>query len=379
MRRLTKVIRHIGTVWLALPVLVALAVLLAVSPVGAESTISIVDVSVQSSFPRAMAFNIEAKSPTQINDIRLYYKVDRMNVADVTSEAWPRFSPASSVKTRYIWDMRKSTLPPSSRVEYWWALVNMSGDKLTTPKRTVTFEDTRYSWRKIADDTLSFFWYSGDTSFAQALLSSGQNGLRRLYEDTGVRLEQPIKLYIYASSRDLQGAMIAPREWTGGSAYPEYGVIVLGISTGQLEWGRRAVVHELGHMVVNQLTFGPYEATMPTWLNEGMAMYAEGGIDTAQEANLQRLVAAGKTISLRSLSSPFSALPAEAALSYAQSYSVVNFLVKNYGKEKLVKLFSAFKTGATADGALMDVYQLDQDSLYAAWLASFSAPVAKVK
>lgn len=371
--------RPIGTALLAIPVLVVLAVILAAVPVGAESNISIADVSVQTAFPQAMVFNIEARSPTQIKNIRLYYKVDRMNVADITSEAWPRFSPATSVKTRYIWDMRKSSLPPSSKVEYWWMLANFSGEKLITPKRIAIFEDTRYSWQKVTDDTLSFFWYSGNTSFARELLSAGQNGLRRLYDDTGVRLVQPVKLFIYASSRDLQGAMIAPREWTGGSAYPEYGVIVLGISTAQLDWGKGAVVHELGHMVVNQLTFGPYEATMPTWLNEGMAMYAEGGIDAVQEVSLQRLAAAGKTISLRSLSSPFSALPAEAALSYAQSYSVVNYLVKNYGKEKLVKLFSAFKTGATADGALMDVYQLDQDSLYAAWLASISASAVKAR
>jgi hypothetical protein len=376
---LFKVESRVGIGWLAMPVLVVLAVLLAPSSVGAESTISVVDEGVQVSFPQAMAFHIEARSPVQINDMRLHYNVERMNFADVTSEVWPRFSPASAVKTRYIWDMRKSSLPPSSKVEYYWTIANVSGDRLATPRRVASFDDTRYSWQKVADETLSLFWYSGDTSFARALLSSAQNGLRRLYEDTGVRLAQPVRVYVYASARDMQGAMIAPREWTGGSAYPEYGVITLGVSTRDVEWGKRAVVHELGHMVVNQLTYGPYETTMPTWLNEGMAMYAEGGIDSAQQASLQRLVAAGKTISLRSLSSPFSALPAEAALSYVQSYSVVDFMVKNYGKERLVRLFSAFKTGATADEALKQVYQLDQDSLYAAWLASFTTPTTVTK
>ncbi|MCX8126168.1 MAG: peptidase MA family metallohydrolase, partial [Dehalococcoidia bacterium] len=341
MGNVTSKTKWLCSVWLWLSVLIVLSLLLTAVPVAADTAISVGDVSVQSTFPQAMVFNIEARSPVTIKDVRLYYKVDRMNVADVVSEVWPRFSPATSVKTRYIWDMRKSSLPPSARLEYWWRLVNAAGDSLTTPKRVATFDDTRYSWKKIADDVLSLFWYSGDVSFAQALMSSAQDGLRRLYQDTGVRLTQPVKVFIYASTRDLQGAMIAPREWTGGSAYPEYGVVLLGISTGQLEWGAKAIVHELGHMVVNQLTFGPYEVTVPTWLNEGMAMYAEGGIDPAQEASLQRIVAAGKTISLRSLSSPFSALPAQAALSYVQSYSVVNFMIKNYGKEKLVELFLA--------------------------------------
>jgi hypothetical protein len=341
---------------------------------GAQGSLTLNDAGVQIAFPQAMLFNVEATSPQTVNNIRLHYRVERMNIADITSEAWPRFTPATSVKTRFTWDMRKGSIPLATRVEYWWTAANTAGDTQSSPKRVAVFEDTRYKWQKIAQDTLTLNWYSGDNPFAQTLLASALAGLQKLNQDTGVRLEQPVSLYVYASSKDLQGAMISPREWTGGSAYPEYGVITLGIGTREIDWGKKATVHELGHMVVNQLTFGPYEATLPTWLNEGMAMYAEGGLDLVSETNLQRAVTEHRTISLRSLSSPFSAVPAQALLSYAESYSVVNYLVKTYGKDKLIRLFSAFKTGATADGALKLVYGLDQDSLYLAWLASFPVP-----
>lgn len=342
------------------------------TPVEAQSPISVSASSVKITFPSAMVFNIEAKSASEIRDIRLRYRVDRMNYAQVVSESWPKFTPSTSVRTQWTWDMRKSSLPPASAVEYWWALSNAAGDRYEASKQTAKFDDTRYQWRNIVDRQLTLFWYDGAESFARSLMDGAQSGLLRLHQDTGARLDRPVKLFIYGSTKDLQGAMIFPREWTGGVAYGEYGTILIGISTRQLEWGKRASVHELGHMVVNQLTFSPYSTTLPVWLNEGLAMYAEGDLETYYKARLDAAVAANKTISLRSLSSPFSAIAAQAELSYAESQSVVEFLIKRYGKGRLVDLLTAFKVGTTPDEALGKLYGLNQDSLYQAWLASLT-------
>ncbi|GAI54848.1 unnamed protein product, partial [marine sediment metagenome] len=32
----------------------------------------------------------------------------------------------------------------------------------------------------------------------------------------------------------------------------------------QLDWGKRALAHELGHLVTHQITFSPYGAILPT-------------------------------------------------------------------------------------------------------------------
>jgi hypothetical protein len=52
-----------------------------------------------------------------------------------------------------------------------------------------------------------------------------------------------------------------------------------------------------------------------------------------------------------------------ANLSYAESYSIIEFLVDSYGQGKMSELLSTFKAGSTYDGALLKVYVFDMDGL----------------
>ena len=195
---------------------------------------------------------------------------------------------------------------------------------------------------------------------------TAQQALRRLTESTGAYLEKPVNIYIYASAQALQGAMIHPQEWTGGVAFTRYGVIVIGIAPNNLSWGKRAMTHELAHLVVHQMTLNPYGG-LPTWLDEGLAVYAEGVPEPVYIASLDKAIAEDSLISVRSLSSPFSAYAEEALLSYAQSYSLVEFLTGSYGAGKMLELLNTFKQGSGYDQALSEVYGFDMDVLNALW------------
>ena len=175
-----------------------------------------------------------------------------------------------------------------------------------------------------------------------------------------------MRLYIYASSQDLLGSMINPQEWTGGVNYSRYSIIVIGIAPGNLAWGIGAMAHELTHQVIGQVTTNPY-AGLPTWLDEGLAVNNEEP-PAANYASLVAKAAASKAlISVRSLASPFSAYGDQAYLSYAESYSIVKFLIGKYGQPKMLELLRTFREGATYDGALMKVYGFDMDGLNTLW------------
>jgi hypothetical protein len=103
-------------------------------------------------------------------------------------------------------------------------------------------------------------------------------------------------------------------------------------------------------------------------------MHAEGELDPYMEEWLEKAIANNKLISVRSLSSPFSAIPEVAFISYAESQSLVHFLIKNYGKEKIFQLLMIFKEGARCDQALMQVYGFDQDGLEQLWRQSLPDP-----
>lgn len=334
-----------------------------------ESGISLTS-SVQVSFPTSVAFKVKAQSDASIVNLRLHYNVHRQNYADVVSEGWAQFNPAASVDTQWVWDMRKSSLPPGTQVDYWWTAVDAAGKTAQTSRSTISFEDNRYKWQSITAEPVTLLWYSGDRSFANALLTAAQEGLQRIERDTGANPQGNARIYIYASTKDLQGSQLFPQQWEGGVTFGGFDIIAIGISQSQLAWGQRAIAHELTHWVVGQVTFNYYGAGLPTWLDEGLATYGEGPLSTQYQASLNNAIKSNKLMSVRSLSSPFSAIAEQAYISYGESNSIVTFLIQTYGKDKLAQLLDVFHQGSGYDEALNQVYGFDQDGLDTLWRQS---------
>jgi len=355
----------------------ALFLLFSPSTVAAVDGIVVIDMDVDINFPNQAVFTIEAESYVDIVDVRLYYQVDRMNYAEVVSEGWADFTPANVVEANWVWDMRNSSLPPGAEVIYWWMVEDAGGNRFETSPEIMHFDDERYSWHSLNSTMplggeLSLFWYAGDSTFAQELMDACEEGLTRSTQDIGTYPEEPIEIYIYASTVDLKGAMIFPQEWTGGVAFTAFSTIAIGISPSELNWGKSALVHELMHLVVHQATFGPY-GQLPLWLDEGLAMYSEGELDPTLRSYLEEAISKDELISVRSLCSPFSAYSEKASLSYAQSYSLVVYLMDNYGQDSMLDLLTILKQGSTYDEALTEVYGFDIDGLDARWRATLSS------
>jgi len=356
-------IRRTGILLLAL----CISLLFSIVPAQAQSGLKVIDTAVEAGFPLQLKFIISAESDANITDIRLHYRVECMGFADVISEAYLVFTPSKTVRESWEWDMRRTGgLPPGTGIEYWWTVKDAGGNSIRTEPRIVQFEDNRFSWKSLVEGKVTVYWYRGTALFAEEIMSAVQKALDWLMQDTGVYLTEPIEIYIYGSSEDLRGSMIFPQEWTGGVAFTRYGRIAIGISTSNLEWGRRAITHELTHMVVHQMTLNPYNA-LPTWLDEGMAMRSEGPLSREFSAFLDRAIDNNSLFSIRSLSSPFSTDSEKSYLSYAQSYSIVEYLISTYGKAKMFELLDTFSKGSTYDDALMNVYGFDTDGLDRLW------------
>ena len=351
---------------LALAVCLFLA-LLAPSLVQAQGGLTILDSWAQAEFPYRLNFSLSAESDVNITDIRLHYRVDQVGFAQVTSEVYIEFVPANTARIEWPLEMVKiGGLPPGSSIDYWWTAEDANGDKVETAPVVVNFDDTRYSWQSLTEGKATIYWYEGEQSFAQELMATAQQALAQLAEDTGAELEKPVKLYIYANAQDLQGAMIYPQEWTGGVTFTRYGIMAIGIAPSNLDWGKRAIAHELTHLVIHQMTLNPY-IDLPIWLDEGLAMHTEGPLEPVFADSLGMAIAENRLISVQSLASPFSAYAGESVLSYAQSYSLVDFLITNYGRGKMLELLSTFRQGSSYDGALEKVYGFDMDGLDTLW------------
>jgi hypothetical protein len=361
--------------------LVICTLLLGIGPgtARAADVPAIVSSSAQMNFPSSLTFSISAGSNSDIVDIRLHYIVNRIANTRIVSEVILVFSPSSKVTTQWVWDMRKTGgLPPGSSIDYWWTVMDICGNELETAPERIDIRDNRYNWNSLTRGQVTIYWYKGDDAFAGQLMDAAERVLSSLDVNTGATIEQPVSFYIYANSSDLQGSMIFPQEWTGGVAYTEYGIIAIGIGTssGELEWGKRVIAHELTHLVIHQVTLNPYSG-LPTWLDEGLAMFSEGNLDGQFISALTSARNKDSFITVRSLASPFSAYTDQSVLSYAQSYELVKYLIDTYGQVKMFDLLNTFAQGAGYDEALQKVYGFDMDGLNTRWLASFLGAAAK--
>jgi hypothetical protein len=351
---------------LALAVLLLLTVL---SPalVQAQGGLTVTSSSAQVNFPQQLNFSLSATSNTDITDIRLCYAIEHTGFADVTSEAYVDFTPTASVNVSWSLDIVMiGGLPPGSVVDYWWKLADASGDRLETSPAQVQFDDNRYQWRSLTEGNLTLYWYSGNDAFAQELMAAAQGAMAKLADDTGAELQRQAKLYVYANASDLQGSMIYPQEWTGGVAFTRYSTMAIGIAPSDIDWGKRAIAHELTHLVIHQITLNPYN-DLPVWLDEGLAVRSEGLLDPTYSTALASAIASGSLISVQSLASPFSAFSNVAVLSYAESYSLVDFLITSYGQAAMSQLLSVFRQGSGYDDALEAVYGFDMAGLDSLW------------
>ncbi len=337
----------------------------------AQEGITVVTNEYETVFGESITFHVAAKSENQITGIRLYYKVGGF---PSTSHAYPEFEPGQTVEAEHKWDLVLNYIPPGSEIEYWWKIEDAAGNELKTEPVSFTYEDERYDWKELRSDRVILYWYKGDDAFGQALLDRALEALDQLKHDTGVTVEKPVKIFIYGSHSDLLGALEeGAKEWTGGRAFTEQGIVVIGVSPGNLEWGKRATVHELTHVVMHQVTDTPLGG-LPTWLDEGLAMYAEGDLESVYVAELNEAIESNTLISVRSLSSSFSADPDLASLSYAESYSLVEFILDQYGEEKMTHLINIFAQGAYYDDALQEALGVNTDGLEDAWRAWLGAP-----
>jgi len=335
---------------------------------AAQGPIQVTAKSWESNFRDRLTFNLKAKSQAEITEVDHFYKIAGQ-LATARNEA--EFSPGVSIEAQYVIDQANTTdpsytyFPPGTELEYWWKITDADGNELKTEKETIIYLDNRYDWQTLENDRLTLYWYDGDKDFGQALFDRANVALDTLESDIGITLSEPIKIFIYSGHEDLLNALsVTTQEWTGGVAYTEFGVVVIGIHPSQLDWGLNAMTHEMTHLVIHQATDNPF-AGLPPWLDEGIAVYNENRdeLDEDFKPLFERAVANDDLMTLRTLSSPFPADPMEANLAYGQSGAMVKFIVDTYGSEAMAKLLSIFSEGAIPDEALQQALGVDTDAL----------------
>jgi hypothetical protein len=336
---------------------------LRVMPVRAVSGIRVVNSQAELTFPNSAKFSADIQSDANIASVVLEYGTDQLTCGTVVAKAFPEFTPSTSVQVEWTWEMLQSgSLPPGAQLWWRWLVTDSSGTSYQSPTQQITWLDSVHAWQTITGGNVNLHYYEGGDSFGRDLHNAAAAALVRLAQEVGLTLDKPANLYIYATTQDMQDSILYEPSWTGGQAFPANDIVIIGITPDILDWGKRTEAHELTHVLVGHLTFSCL-GFVPTWLNEGLAMYGEGGLEANQQSLLDQALASDSFPTLRSLGGGFSEESDRANLSYAMSYSVVNFMIQQYSRQKMTALLLQLRDGATID-----------DGLQAAWRASIGAP-----
>jgi hypothetical protein len=329
-------------------------------------------------FPNNISFKIDLKSDSEITLVRLHYGTTQDTCGKVTAIAFPEFTSAKSVHAVWDWDMRQSGgEPPGATIWWQWEVKDKSGSTLLTDKKEVIWLDNIHSWQELSQGMIRIHYYMGDAAFGNSLKDAAVTALDSLGKDIGITPDQPIDIYIYGDTQDMRDAVLFEPGWTGGLAYPEYNIVIIGIAPADVEWGKRTEAHELTHVLVGDFTFSCL-GSMPTWMVEGIAVYGEGGPEPSGVTYFEQNKKDNTLLSFKVLSGGFSEDPNQADLSYSQSYYMVNYLIEKYGQDKMIGFLKLLKTGGELNESLKSTYGFDLSGFENEWRSNLKLPVIEV-
>jgi len=318
-------------------------------------------------FSEALDFYLSARSETAVIEVILFYGREG---TPLVRRIYPEMEPGTEIEVSHTEELESGQFAPGTVLRYWWRLLLADGRQIDTETRTFEYTDTNQDWRTIEGTHVDLYWYGRDADHAQDILAAADQAVERLQDEMGIPVERRVRVYVYNNQRDMRAALSSRSEsyddrvLTLGVAVDEYTLLLLGTHRDAF----KTVAHELSHIVTGIATDNPY-TDLPRWLDEGLAMYAEGELPDDNRYALEDAIEADRLLSIRSMTS-YSGKASDVDLFYGQAYSIVSFMLDEFGRDKLVDLLAAFSEGMRQEDALMRVYGFGLDELDDRWRSS---------
>jgi hypothetical protein len=346
-------------------------------PVAAAGSVGVTKATATPDVPQGITFHLEAQAQNaEIIDLWLLY---HPTVDPVTRRVSVPIERGSRLTLDHLLDTQVPFLPPGVDVEYRWLFVLDDGTQVRSPAQTLMYIDSRMQWQHLSSGAVTLWWYRGDASFGAQVLDTATRSLATLTKTYNVPQDRPVRILVYGNVRDLQEALPPNSpDWLGGISNPELGLINVAVDLDSIgaatsvgaELGR-VIPHEISRLVTYTASQNLY-GTLPTWLDEGLAITAQETADVRLRPILYDATVSGKLIPVRALSSPFPLDVNQALLSYAESESIVKYIVNAYKPGTITALVAAFKDGISVEDAAQRVLKVSIDQLDQDWKDSLN-------
>ena len=153
------------------------------SSARAQSAPTVTDGGVESSFPDRLVFRASAESSSEIEKVRLRYKI-LPDGSSASGEA--EFQPGTSISATLVLqgpDQPVFYLAPGTTIEYHWEVTDADGNTGRTEEASFFYDDDRFQWSHLDQGGVTIYYYAGSEDDAQAMLDVAE---RRIQETGGI-------------------------------------------------------------------------------------------------------------------------------------------------------------------------------------------------
>lgn len=320
--------------------------------------------SAQAEFPNAVEFNLLFGRGVNPQHIDLEYTIGPVHSceggaihsvrlpANATTEwEWELdhdepFPPGYIVRWRWQPEPNEP-FPPGQTIKWRWKVTGSDGNVRVSQPSEFVWKDKRFDWQTYSKDELTVHWYGQYPEFGEHLVGYLEPQLERI-EAIGT-FRSPVNVYLYENEEDGGAGVLLKRDTF--NPYREFNTVVSVVPEDIEGDELTALIHELAHLIIQDRAFNCFGG-LPYWLEEGLAMLAEGGLSDELRIAFAEARLIEQFVPLRSFDVPLTTGERDASIRYAQSYDLLDFLTNEFGWESVTHLLDLFKYGITVDDGL---------------------------
>ena len=235
---------------------------------------------------------------------------------------------------------------------------------ITAKVRGTEKSEARLTSRDSAHFTVKFDGEADQATWT-AVLEILEEAYREIGQKFGHFPSKTIVVVLHTKST-FQSATGSP-VWADGLFDPVLGRIQVPVQDALADrtWLTRVLRHEFVHALLHD-QLGPSISTVPTWLNEGLAMELSGN----RWSDLDQVMKQEFTpIPLPALEGAWGGLSSDAAtVAYLEAHSAVHYLIDRFGMSRVQELLAHLKAKQSLAAAMQSQLSLSYEQFQSRWV-----------
>jgi len=216
-------------------------------------------------------------------------------------------------------------------------------------------------WQEYRSLHFLIYYKDAPRDFVEAVQESAEDYYQEITQELGFTREKSwsfderAKIYIYRDSDDYIKSGQA--DWSHGAAIAKEKTIrTFPQASGFFD---TTLPHELGHIIFRE--FVGFRSNIPLWMDEGVAMYQEKAKRWGANQAVRGAISQGAFVPVPELTDVQRVEKDFVPLFYAESASLVYYLITEFGKYKFVSLCKMLKGGTRFENAFIETYSRFKD------------------